>query len=160
MATLNSHDNWGTPKELIRVLDEEFRFDLDAAANIENTVCEQYLSQEQDALVTPWTGASVFVNPPYSQLPAFIKRGYEQSQEQMNTVVMLIPAYTDPRYWRDYCTKAHEIRFLTGRLSFLENGKKKTSARFPSVLVIFKWFPGVCYKAPNIWTWDWRAEVA
>lgn len=105
---------------------------------------------------------TVYVNPPYgkgyiSTLPEFTKRAYEQSQEQHNTVVLLLPAYTDPKYWRDYCTKAHEIRFLTGRLAFLDRGESKMSARFPSALVIFKWFPGVCHKAPNQWVWDWRA---
>lgn len=166
MATPNSHNNWGTPPELFEVLNREFLFDLDAAASVENALVPNFISQEQDALVTPWVGRAVFCNPPYSRgnegsaslLTSFIRRGYEQSVEQCNTVVMLIPAYTDPKYWRDYCTKAHEIRFLTGRLKFLENGHIRTSARFPSVLVIFKWLPGTCYKAPNTWLWDWRVR--
>ena len=166
MATPNSHNEWQTPRELFNVLDGEFDFDLDAAASASNTLVANYITQEMDALVTPWLGNSVWCNPPYgrgnegsaSLLTSFLKRGYEQSIEHKNTVVMLIPAYTDPKYWRDYCMKAHEIRFLTGRLKFLENGTTKTSARFPSVLIIFKWFPGTCYKAPHIWLWDWRSK--
>ena len=154
MATPNSHNEWCTPPELFRVLHTEFGFQLDAAATAQNALVGHYLT---DALVQAWNDGPVFCNPPYSQLPAFIRRGYEQSQDNANTVVMLIPAYTDPKYWRDYCMKAHEIRFLTGRLQFLENGKTRMSARFPSVVVIFKWFPGICYKAPHIWQWDWRA---
>lgn len=164
MATEQSHSEWWTPRDLIAVLDREFQFDLDAAATVENTICERFISPEQDALVTPWMGRNIWVNPPYgkgydaSLLKAFIKRGYEQHLEQKNTVVMLLPAYTDPRYWRDYCMRAHEIRFLTGRLAFLDHGVSKMSARFPSALVIFKWFSGVCYKGTHIWQWDWRNE--
>lgn len=161
MATENSHSDWWTPRELVEILNWEFNFDLDAAASEKNAVCYRYISAEQDALVTPWTGDNVWCNPPYGQgykntIAPFVKRAYEQHIENKNTVVALLPAYTDPKYWRDYCTKAHEIRFLTGRLAFLDGGKKSMSARFPSVLVIWKWLPGTCYKAPHVWTWDWR----
>ena len=163
MSTVNSHSDWWTPKDLVRVLMDEFHFDLDAAASEQNTICPNYISEEQDALVTRWAGRNVYCNPPYGQgyhntIAPFVQRAYEQSVELQNTVVILLPAYTDPRYWRDYCTKAHEIRFLTGRLAFLDSGKSKMSARFPSALVIFKWFPGNCYKGAHQWLWDWKAQ--
>ena len=165
MATPNSHNIWHTPPALVAVLMEEFQFDLDAAASADNTICPNFISEEQDALITPWVGRNVFVNPPYgrgndgsaSLITAFIKRGYEQSLEQHNTVVMLIPTYSDPKYWRDYVCKAHEIRNLAGRLQFLDRGIKRMSARFPSSLIIFKWIKGEHFgKGPNVWTWDWR----
>lgn len=161
MSTENSHSDWWTPRDLIEVLAEEFHFDLDAAASAENAICPHFITEEMDALVTPWIGQNVWCNPPYgkgyvSTIPAFTQRAYEQSVEQRNTVVVLLPAYTDPRYFRDFCTKAHEIRMLTGRLAFMENGKERMSARFPSMLAIFKHFAGTCYKSPHIWTWDWR----
>ena len=161
MATENSHNDWWTPRDFLEILNQEFKFDLDAAADDKNAACSNYITQEMDALKTPWMGQTVWCNPPYgaaykSSLYEFIQRGYEQSIEQRNTIVMLLPAYTDPKYWALYCSKAHEIRFLTGRLAFLDGGVSKMSARFPSALVIFKWFPGTCYKAPHIWTWNWR----
>lgn len=163
MATVNSHSDWWTPTDLIEVVNREFRFDLDAAASADNAICSRYISEEQNALVTPWDGRNVWCNPPYGQghsfqIRDFVQRGYEQHLEQRNTVVMLLPAYTDPKYWRDYCTKAHEIRFLTGRLAFLEGGSKRMSARFPSALVVWKWFPGACYKGCHTWVWDWRLK--
>lgn len=162
MSTENSHSDWWTPRELIKVLSNEFHFDLDAAASAENAICPNYITEEMDALRTPWIGKSVWCNPPYgrgyvSTIPAFTQRAFEQSVEQRNTVVLLLPAYTDPRYWRDYCTKSHEIRFLTGRLAFMEGGVSRMSARFPSALVIFKHIAGTHYgKGPNQWLWDWR----
>ena len=162
MATAISHSDWWTPPELIAVLKEEFPFDLDAAASAENRICETFIGAEQDALVTPWYSKTVWCNPPYGQgyhntIAAFVQRGYEQHLEQKNTIVMLLPAYVDPKYWRTYCMQAHEIRFLAGRLAFLDGGAKKMSARFPSALVIWKWISGAHYgKGPNQWVWNWK----
>ena len=91
-------------------------------------------------------------------LGPFVERAYQQSQEQCNTIVVLIPTYTDTKYWRDYCCKAHEIRHLVGRLQFLdEDGMKKQSARFPSSVAVFKWLKGEKFGyAPHVWNWDWR----
>lgn len=159
-----SHDNWRTPKELFYTLDAEFLFDLDAAASEENSLCERYITAEQDALITEW-GAdpaihSVYCNPPYTLIGPFVQRAYEQSQKHHMTTVVLIPAYTDPKYWANWVMLAHEVRFLKGRLAFIdEDGMKKTSARFPSVVVINKWLHGVAYgKAPLQFVWDWRAK--
>jgi site-specific DNA-methyltransferase (adenine-specific) len=151
-------DSWRTPPEFFKICDDEFEFDLDAAASGENALTPNFISQEQDALVTPWEGDAVWCNPPYTLIGPFVKRAYEESERLGNTVCILLPAYTDPKYWSDYVMKAHEVRFLKGRLSFLdEDGMKKTSARFPSVLVVFKKVKGVCYgKAPNTFVWDWR----
>lgn len=164
MATDISHPEWWTPRDLVSVLMKEFDFTLDAAASAENTVCDQFISQEQDGLKTPWAAARVWCNPPYGKafnsfLPDWVKRGYEQHREQQNTVVMLLPAYTDPKYWSEYVMKAHEIRFLKGRLQFLDHGETKMSARFPSVIVVWKFILGTHYgKAPAQWVWDWRTK--
>lgn len=160
-----AHDNWGTPLDFFRVVNEEFHFDLDAAATGQDTLCERFISPEQDALITPWDGAAVWCNPPYGAgsaaghaLPDFIARGHQQSFERRNTVVMLIPAYTDPKYWANSVMHAHEVRFLKGRLKFRDNlGTATMSARFPSVLVVFKTIAGKTHgKAPNQFVWDWR----
>lgn len=158
-----SHDNWRTPPELFKVLDEEFNFDLDAAASEENSLCSLCITPDKDALKTSWSAPDIrtaWCNPPYTLIGPFIQRAWEQSQEHRMTTVVLIPAYTDPKYWKQYVMKSHEVRFLAGRLSFLdEDGGKKTSARFPSVVVVNKWLKGTTFgKAPNQFVWDWRAE--
>ena len=168
-----SHDNWRTPPELFRVLDDEFGFDVDAAATEENCLVQarprlisfgekSYISMEMNALTTPWgdPGAAAWCNPPYTMIGEFVERAYEQSQANKMTCVVLIPTYTDPKYWRNFVCKAHEIRHLAGRLQFLdEDGGKKQSARFPSTVVIFKWIKGQKFGyAPHVWSWDWRAD--
>lgn len=160
----DSHNVWWTPPELITVLKKEFPFDLDVAADGENTICLAWYDEKLDALdpTNPWKGDYVWCNPPYEQgmIGKFMKKAYEQHLEQKNTIVMLVPTYIDPKYWRDYVCQAHEIRHLVGRLQFLDNGVKKVSARFPSSLVIFKYISGKCYgKSPNTFNWDWKADL-
>jgi site-specific DNA-methyltransferase (adenine-specific) len=52
---------------------------------------------------------------------------------------MLIPARTDTKAFHDYILgKAHEIRFIKGRLRFeIERKENKDAAPFPSMIVVF-----------------------
>lgn len=163
------HDVWHTPPALFSALNDEFRFELDVACNASNCLTRLGMTVEKfDALVTEWNDpriaiappASVWCNPPYSQMAAFVERAWEQSQRHRLTVVLLIPAYTDPAYWWDVIVpNADEIRFLKGRVSFLEHGAKKESARFPSVVVVFRWRQGISRGFPRVWWWDWKTET-
>lgn len=55
-------------------------------------------------------------------------------------VVMLIPCRPDTSYFHDFVIgKATEVRFIRGRLKYLnEEGKEQTSCPFPSMVIIFK----------------------
>jgi len=99
-------DNWNTPKSIYQVLDSEFRFDFDP--------CPE--KPTFDGLFIDWGGCS-FVNPPYSELYKWLKKGYEEYLKG-KTVVFLIPSRTDTKAWHEFCMKATEIRFIKGRLKF------------------------------------------
>jgi site-specific DNA-methyltransferase (adenine-specific) len=126
-------DEWSTPGWLFDLLDREFHFDCDAAADHTNQKCNRCFT---DALNLEWVkwGRRIWLNPPYSKIGSFMKKAYEESLKGA-VVVCLIPSRTDTRYWHDYVMKAQEIRFVKGRLKF---GDSKNGAPFPSVIVIFK----------------------
>ena len=63
------------------------------------------------------------------------KKAYYESKNHRATVVCLIPARTDTRYWSEFCMSANEIRLVKGRLRF---GDSNNSAPFPSVVIIFR----------------------
>ena len=63
-----------------------------------------------------------------------LKKAKEES-EKGATVVCLVPARTDTRWWHNYCMKSAEVRFLTRRLTFEGAGNKAT---FPAAIVVFK----------------------
>ena len=80
-------------------------------------------------------GQTVFCNPPYGrELPKWVKKCHDESKNGA-TVVMLIPARTDTRWFHEHIYHKAEIRFIKGRIKF---GDSKSAAPFPSMLVIYK----------------------
>lgn len=136
VITTSKSNEWQTPQSLFDILNAEFAFTLDAAATAHNAKCKHFYTRQQDALKQPWTGI-VWCNPPYGNAIAkFIQKGYEQAQRGA-TVVMLIPARTDTRYWHDYVMKAAEVRLIKGRLYFTQHGKTGP-APFPNAIIVFR----------------------
>ncbi len=142
--TMFSHNSseWRTPLELFATLDAEFGFELDAAATEENALCSSYYSKEEDALAPDnnwYTFGSVFVNPPYGRdLIKWCKKAWNESQKGC-TVVMLLPARTDTKWFHEYVLGKAEIRFLRGRIRFNSpNGELLTSAPFPSIVAVYR----------------------
>ena len=142
-------DDWATPPELYGRLHREFSFDLDAAADGKNAKCLAYLGPgsilAEDALAAPWHSwghKSIWCNPPYSQVGAFLAKAAEAVAAGA-TVVMLLPARTDTKWWHTYVWEEEnarprpgvEVRFIRGRLRF---GDSTNSAPFPSVVVVFR----------------------
>ena len=126
---------WATPREFFRKLDSQFNFTLDPCAKSHNALCSKYFTPDDDGLIQDWSGNKVFVNPPYGRgIGQWVKKSYEEGCKEGTTVVMLIPARTDTKYWHDYVMKADEIRLIKGRLKF---GGGKNSAPFPSAVVVF-----------------------
>lgn len=130
-------DLWSTPNDFFEKLNEEFHFTLDACATKENAKCPIYYTKEEDGLRQDWEGHTVYCNPPYGrELPKWVEKSYKESRKPNTTVVMLIPARTDTRYFHDYIYHdATEIRFLKGRLKF---GNASNPAPFPSMVVIYR----------------------
>jgi hypothetical protein len=120
----SASEHWATPRDLYKQLDNEFHFNDDPCP----------LKSTTDGLSRAW-GTITYCNPPYGRkIGDWIRKGYDELLSG-KTVVMLLPSRTDTKWWHEYCMKAHEIRFLKGRLHFNES---KNSAPFPSVIVIFK----------------------
>jgi site-specific DNA-methyltransferase (adenine-specific) len=127
-------DEWATPQDFFDQLNEEFKFTLDPCATHESAKCARYFTEEDNGLAQDWAGEVVFMNPPYGRvLGQWVKKAFEESVKGA-TVVCLLPARTDTRWFHDYIYNRSEIRFIKGRLKF---GDSKNSAPFPSMVVIF-----------------------
>jgi phage N-6-adenine-methyltransferase len=130
-------DEWGTPIGLFRELDERFSFELDVAASDDNALCDCWFTAENSALDHEWGDyRSAFCNPPYSQCREFVTKCAEQAAKHRMTVVVLVPARTDTRWFHEhvYGKRGVTVDFLKGRLKF---GDSTNSAPFPSMLVVF-----------------------
>ena len=127
-------DLWATPQDFFDKLNRVFRFDLDVCAVPENAKCEQYYSPDNNGLLQDWFGVC-WLNPPYGRvIAAWVEKAYRSAKENGATVVCLLPARVDTRWWHDYCVNG-EVHFLKGRLKF---GNATNSAPFPSAVVVFR----------------------
>ena len=122
-------DNWMTPTNFLDKITEEFGDYYDPCPP----------NPTEDGLSIDWpTNKAVFVNPPYSE----IARWCEKCKEQFDrgcTILLLIPARTDTRYFHDYIVDIADVRFIKGRLKFVHpDGRKDKSAPFPSILCIMR----------------------
>lgn len=125
---------WSTPQWLFDQLDNEFLFQLDAAASDKNHKCETFYTKDDDALSKPWA-KSTFVNPPYGR---DIGKWVEKAQRECNrgkTVVMILPARTDTQWFHRYIYHRHEVRFINGRIKF---GGSNNNAPFPTMIVVMR----------------------
>lgn len=127
-------DMWETPQDFFDKLNEEFHFTVDVCAILENAKCEKFFTPEMNGLKQEWTGIC-WCNPPYGrEIGKWVEKAYVASTWGA-TVVMLLPARTDTKWFHEYIYNKAEIRFIKGRLKF---GNSKTAAPFPSMVVIYR----------------------
>lgn len=129
-------DMWETPQCLFDKLNSKFHFDIDVCATKENAKCKKFYTKKQNGLLQEWKGVC-WCNPPYGREIIKWVRKASISAKNGATVVMLIPARTDTKWFHDYIYKKDnvKIKFIRGRLKF---GNAQNSAPFPSMLVLFK----------------------
>ena len=129
-------DEWETPDWLFRALDTEFGFTLDPCATKDNAKCPVWFGKDIDGLHTLWDHSRIFVNPPYSNIEAWVHKAIN---EQCECTVMLLPVRTDNNWFGVLANAvSDEIRFYRKRIKFLENGIEMGSPRFPSMLAIIR----------------------
>jgi phage N-6-adenine-methyltransferase len=131
-------DEWETPQALYDKIDFIYNFTLDVCATAENKKCARYFDRKTDGLAQSWSGERCWMNPPYGRkIGEWMRKAYEESLTGA-LVVCLVPARTDTAWWHNY-VQGTEVTFLRGRLKFQQNGKDgKSSAPFPSAIVVFK----------------------
>ena len=129
-------EDWETPPDFFRELDEVFQFTLDVCATPENAKCPRYFTLADDGLAQSWGREVCWMNPPFGrEIPKWIAKAHLASLGGA-TVVCLVPARTDTKWWHDVVAPhADEIRFVRGRLRFVG---APYNAPFPCAVVIFR----------------------
>lgn len=128
-------EDWETPWEFFNALNEEFGFTLDVCATEGNEKCWRFFSPYDDGLAQDWGEHVCWMNPPYgAEIPKWMAKAYDASRRGA-TVVCLVPARTDTRWWHEYAEKASERRFVRGRIKFVG---ARYNAPFPCAVVVFR----------------------
>lgn len=126
--------DWGTPWPLFKKYDDEYHFTLDVCATPENAKCARFFSPEDDGLLQDWSADVCWMNPPFGkEIPRWMGKAYREAQRGA-TVVCLVPARTDTRWWHVYAEQG-EYEFIRGRVIFQG---AKWNAPFPCAVVIFR----------------------
>jgi site-specific DNA-methyltransferase (adenine-specific) len=140
----SERQDWATPQDVFDKLNEEFNFTLDSCCTEKTAKCKKFFTPEIDGLKQSWEGERCFVNPPFGrEQSSWIKKGFEESRKPNTLVVFLIPARTDTRAFHKYLYPYAELRFIKGRLKFVNPSsntpkEKWTAAPFPSMVCILK----------------------
>lgn len=167
--------DWGTPPEMFDALDAVFEFGLDVAANGRNKKHDTWCGPNNpnpsrcDGLTADWVKIihddcnmpAAFMNPPYSReakmpIEAWIQKAYEESQRGL-TVVGVVPAAVQTKWWQAYARKADQIWLIPHRVSFVPPpGRTGTSAGVNTAVVIWRpnpVFVGAAEPAYRYWTY-------
>ena len=137
----SKEERWQTPDDVFNKLNKEFDFTLDPCCQHDSAKCDKYYTPVEDGLIQSWENEIVFVNPPYGrELKKWVKKSHDEVIENGSTVVMLIPARTDTSYFHDYIYNKFEVRFVRGRIKFVnpETKQQKDPAPFPTMIVVMK----------------------
>jgi len=125
-------DTWITPPHIIEALEERYGPLFDP--------CPAYWDGSIDGLEMNWPQDQVcFVNPPFSNLAAWVEKAWSQYHHYGVQVVLLLPSRTDTRYFHDYICNIAELEFFKRRLRFInpETGAPGEAAPFPTMLAHF-----------------------
>ena len=152
---MSEKQDWGTPLSFFDYVEKTFdvKFTLDACASAHNYKVDQYMTEQDDALIQEWcesdnngngkTYEQVWLNPPYGNMQKqFIVKAATEAVLGNCRVFALIPARTDTRLFHEVVLNyASAVYFIKGRLHFEESNRKKPNNRgsstHPSMLVIF-----------------------
>jgi len=124
-------DKWATPPEVYDPLNTEFGFNYDPCPIT-------WKEGDVDGLSCEW-GSTTFCNPPYSGVGKWIKKAHDEWKKG-KTVVMLINAVTDTVAFHEYIYGKAEIRFVRGRIKFINalEPDKRTPNVKASMIVVFR----------------------
>jgi phage N-6-adenine-methyltransferase len=130
----------GDVQSLFDRLDTIFPFQLDATASAANTKCKRYFDESNSACDQPRTPGPIWLNPPYGNhgIVRFVGHAKNEAETSRATVVCLVPARTDTKWFAIIWEHARLIIFLHGRLKFVGAAG---AAQFPSALAIFSLDP-------------------
>lgn len=121
---------WRTPKGLFDPLHWLLGFEVDAAADQSNHLLPKWYGEggiEEDALsVSQWLSPA-WCNPPYGNgIELWLEKFIEQGKLGVS-IMALLPARVETRWWSELVVPHANIIFLTGRVPFERPDREKPS---------------------------------
>lgn len=160
-AEVDDADTRTTPLWLFALLNSEFGFGVDAAANEGNALCPVWFGPGSpfgtNALTAPpsaWaqTGKPIFCNPPFSMMPEFASRVQFVRRYIDLPIVMVMPGDRHEQPWFHEhvigARPAAEIRVPRRRVKY---NNQTGTPEFPTFVVAWKpWHAGATIMRPLV----------
>lgn len=125
-------NEYQTPLWVFAFLDAIFHFTIDVAATNQNHRCRTWFTKFTNGLSKRWFGR-VFLNPPYSDIRAWVAKCAEEAKSG-TLIVALLPNWTGAAWFDDFCADA-VILPVAGRIKFIKDGDAQ--AIFDSMIVLW-----------------------
>ena len=130
-GNIASRDTWQTPQRLWNKLDEEYRFNMDCCASIENKKTLAFYSDFKVHDRSELLNRICWMNPPFS-------KAYEMFKHFFKVVDQGVAIYRcdnmETKIWQDIILKHADWIFIPkGRISY--EGMEGRGSRFPSALI-------------------------
>lgn len=148
-----SKQDYSTPREFVRAVCHRLRIDdfsIDLAADKDNAVCDEFYTQEQDAIIQFWNpyGGWAWCNPPYADIEPWVAKAAKESQNGAQ-VAMLLPSSVGANWWRVWVEPyAYQVH-LNGRLAFMPDKPKWLYPKDCTLLLYHPWG----FTGHEIWRW-------
>jgi len=146
-----SEQSVGTPPEFLEKVKgllgiEEFNIDL--AADSQNTVAHDFYSKEIDSLKQDWGfGGWSWLNPPYSHITPWVEKAYLESLKGAK-IAVLVPASVGSKWWSNWVDGKAHVLFVQPRITFV--GHKDPYPKDLALLLYTKYVKGGHYH----WRWN------
>jgi phage N-6-adenine-methyltransferase len=160
MSDKKQRQCWRTPDDFFSIVDAEFQFDIDVAADKDNAKCSDWIDDYIDAMKANWfssSNRSAWCNPGFSRMEPWIDRAINQALGERSVVACVLGLVSpSTAWWAKAADRATEIRLLSPRMQFdPPPGVKRSSNARENALFVFRWKPAGAPQA-NIWTWRWK----
>lgn len=139
---LKETDSRFTSPNLIRAIEYSFgAIDFDPCWHEASAVTPKaYLDVRQghNGLRDEWSGGIVFVNPPWSAQDKWLRRAHDQwSKGNAQTVICLVPAKTDTKFFHQTLIKEADLYFMEGRQRFSKEDGTSEATKVATMLAMF-----------------------
>ena len=142
LVSVASSDTWATPQWVVQWVADVLQwssFDFDPCCVPATAKAPDYISPDTgDGLVDPWRGSRVWVNPPYSNQGAWLRRCASEARNGRNIAALVMPSF-DAGYWRSAVwERANEVWLIEGRIAFEVDGEPRPGGNVRSCVVVYR----------------------
>lgn len=159
---VDARDEWRTPRFVFEFWARRFAFDVDLAATVHNTLCQDWIDRETNSLEADWAGIGQnvgWLNPPYSDLEPWLEKARAEAARGFTTVTLLPVANGQLFYGRQVFGIASEVWFISGRLAFLDSsGKPRAGNTSGSMVAVYRAYDLGDTRYGHIWRHHMEAD--